>query len=171
MLREDVKNLIRKNEDLSLKPYPDADGESEGYGRFFPPDGPPPPPSITQEIAEQWLVEDVDKAAEDAARWLERHVHQPGEAARLREAWAGGGGDLLPRMVAAVDMAFNLGAPRLAEFEKMAAAWARRAWEEAAAEALDSRWARQVKLRAKRDAALIRGDYGAVQSVLALRKK
>lgn len=54
------------------------------------------------------------------------------------------------------NMAYNLGVPRLMGFERMWAALAAADYETAAAEALDSRWARQVGARAERIAALIR---------------
>ena len=47
-----------------------------------------------------------------------------------------------------VDMAFNLGVPRLSNFKKMWAAIHENNFEEAAKEMLDSRWARQVGRRA-----------------------
>ena len=54
------------------------------------------------------------------------------------------------------NMAYNLGVPRLLGFERMWAALAAADYEAAAAEALDSKWARQVGARATRVAALIR---------------
>ena len=47
-----------------------------------------------------------------------------------------------------VDMAFNMGVPRLGKFKKMWAAIHENNFEEAAKEMLDSRWANQVKSRA-----------------------
>ena len=55
-----------------------------------------------------------------------------------------------------VDMAYNLGVPRLMGFEKMLAAIERMDWKAAAAEVLDSRYARQVPNRAERNALLLR---------------
>ena len=57
-----------------------------------------------------------------------------------------------------VNMAFNLGLPRLRGFKKMLAALEAGDGEQAAAEALDSKWARQVGERAQRIAALYRND-------------
>lgn len=60
------------------------------------------------------------------------------------------------RQRALANMAFNLGIPRLMEFRRMFAALADGDYDAAAAEALDSRWARQVGGRADRIAAMIR---------------
>jgi lysozyme len=49
-------------------------------------------------------------------------------------------------------MAFNLGIKRLQGFQKMLNALRRGQWQEAAAQCLDSRYARQVGNRAKRNA-------------------
>jgi len=65
--------------------------------------------------------------------------------------------DLDPvRQDALVDMAFNLGISRLSQFQNMIAALAEERFDDAAAEALDSRWARQVGQRAQTVAAMIR---------------
>lgn len=60
--------------------------------------------------------------------------------------------------IALTDMAFNLGRKGLSRFRSMLSALSHGAWNLAAAEALDSDWARQVGQRALDDAALIRGD-------------
>ena len=54
------------------------------------------------------------------------------------------------RKAVLVNMSFNLGRSRLSEFKRFIAAVEAGAWEQAAAEALDSRWAEQVGIRAKR---------------------
>ena len=61
------------------------------------------------------------------------------------------------RRHALVSMAFNLGGPRLAGFTRLRAAVRRGDWDEAAAEALDSRWAAQTGRRATDIAAMLRG--------------
>ena len=52
------------------------------------------------------------------------------------------------RQLVLVDMAFNLGVPRLSKFKKMWAAVHENKFDVAAKEMLDSRWANQVKSRA-----------------------
>lgn len=60
------------------------------------------------------------------------------------------------RQRALLNMAFNLGRARLGGFKKMWAAIERGNWQEAAAQALDSKWALQVGPRAQRIAAMLR---------------
>lgn len=60
------------------------------------------------------------------------------------------------RRRAIIDMAFNLGVGGLLTFRKMLAALRARDYEGAAAEALDSAWARQVGQRAHEVAELLR---------------
>ncbi len=55
-----------------------------------------------------------------------------------------------PRRRAVVEMAFNLGVRGLLGFKKMLAALMASDWPEAARQALDSKWARQVGGRAQR---------------------
>ncbi len=68
--------------------------------------------------------------------------------------------DRLPAgaQLALIDMAFNLGRAGLQAFHGMLDALAREDFAAAAAEALDSKWARQVGRRAIEDAALLRGE-------------
>lgn len=64
------------------------------------------------------------------------------------------------RQEALVNMCFNLGFPRLIKFTKMMGAMAENKFSLAAAEALDSKWARQVGQRAKDIAHMIEfGEY------------
>lgn len=60
------------------------------------------------------------------------------------------------RIEALTNMAFNLGVPRLLKFKRMWAAIEQGDFEQAAGEALDSKWASQVHARAERIAVLIR---------------
>ncbi|MBJ40083.1 MAG: hypothetical protein CMD83_16735 [Gammaproteobacteria bacterium] len=60
------------------------------------------------------------------------------------------------RQDAIIDMTFNLGISRLAQFQNMIAALAESRFDDAATEALDSRWARQVGQRAQTVAKMIR---------------
>lgn len=73
---------------------------------------------------------------------------------RSRVVWF----DDLPGPVqrALVNMAFNMGVPRLMGFQKMWAALGDRDYQTVADEALDSKWAQQVGPRATRIAALMR---------------
>lgn len=64
------------------------------------------------------------------------------------------------RQEALVNMCFNLGFPRLMKFAKMMGAMAEGKYALAAAEALDSKWARQVGKRAQDIAHMLEfGEY------------
>lgn len=60
------------------------------------------------------------------------------------------------RQIALTDMCFNLGLTSLLGFKKMIAAIQAEDWEQAAKEALDSLWARQVGVRAERIAEMLK---------------
>ena len=61
-----------------------------------------------------------------------------------------------------IDMAFNLGVPRLCKFKKMWKAVEAKQFDVAAKEMLDSRWARQVKSRSTKLAhAMHNGEFNA----------
>jgi len=65
-----------------------------------------------------------------------------------------------PRKDALMDMAFNMGLPRLKQFKKSLAAMKANNYELAATEFLDSRWAKQVGQRAITVTDMIRtGEY------------
>lgn len=68
----------------------------------------------------------------------------------LNKSWVGWNAPAHGAVRAAVllNMAFNLGTPRLLKFRRMRAAYDSRDYPGAAAEMLDSRWARQVGPRA-----------------------
>jgi lysozyme len=64
------------------------------------------------------------------------------------------------RQLIVMDMAFNLGVPRLCKFKKMWSAIHEEQYDVAAKEMLDSRWARQVKGRATKLAnAMHNGEF------------
>ena len=64
------------------------------------------------------------------------------------------------RQLIVIDMAFNLGVPRLCKFKKMWSAIHEEQYDVAAKEMLDSRWARQVKGRATKLAnAMHNGEF------------
>lgn len=64
------------------------------------------------------------------------------------------------RQLIVMDMAFNMGVPRLCKFKKMWAAIEAKDFDTASVEMLDSRWARQVKSRAtKLSDAMKKGEF------------
>lgn len=66
---------IQSHEGLRLERYRLGDGGwTIGWGRFFPDSGPPPPERITRELADSWLMEDVEARG---ARWVRAYVTAP----------------------------------------------------------------------------------------------
>ncbi len=117
--------LIKKHEGLRLTPYRCSSQKlTIGYGRNLQDNG------ITLDEAETMLQHDVGTAIKEAESLP--------FFASLNE----------PRQAVIVDMIFNLGLPRFGMFKKMIAAIEDEHWTVAAAEMLNSRWARQVGKRA-----------------------
>ena len=134
-MRKDVliADLVR-DEGLRLAPYKDSVGKlTIGIGRNLEDRG------ISWAEAQFLLDNDIAIATADLDR----------NAPWWRNLSEG-------RQRALVNMAFNLGVPGLMRFEKMLSALERGEYDDAAREALDSRWARQVGARAQRIARLIR---------------
>lgn len=133
----DIKRMVeilKKNEGLRLTPYKCSAGKlTIGYGHTGP--------SVVEGLkwtkahAEHVLLNDTRNAAAD----LDWHL-----------PWWRGLNDA--RQEALCDMCFNLGISRLQGFRKMLDALRTRNWQEAAVQCLDSRYARQVGNRAKRNA-------------------
>ncbi len=125
---------LRRDEGVAHKPYRDTEGIlSIGVGRNLEDRG------ISDEEIDfllandlQWVVVDLDRGA---PWWREMTTN---------------------RQRALANMVFNLGWPRLSGFRKMLAALEAGDYDEAANQALDSRWAIQVGARAERIAELFR---------------
>lgn len=127
---------LKVDEGLSLVPYRCTSGKlTIGYGRNLDDVG------ITSVEAELLLKHDVEVAT---------------RVARLtvgNDTWF----DLTEaRKAVLINMAFNLGATRFAQFKKTLQAIRDGDYETASSEMLDSRWARQVGARADRLAALMK---------------
>lgn len=131
--RDALRQQLIAHEGLRLTPYVDSVGKiTIGVGRNLTDQG------ITDAEARQFLDADINNAILDctAFPWFP---------------------DLDPvRQRAVVDLCFNLGLPRLKGFTKMLAAMARKEWDVAAHELLDSRYAEQVGKRARTLAAMLR---------------
>lgn len=120
------RQLIR-HEGLSTKAYYDSEGVlTIGVGHNLEATG------ISETLAIALMREDV-------ARHV-RELEQAFPVARRLDT---------PRRQVLMNMAFNLGIPRLQGFRRMWAAIDRQDWPTAAAEMLDSRWAQQVGRRAE----------------------
>lgn len=126
--------ILKRNEGLRLTPYRCTAGKlTIGYGHT----GPNVVEGLqwTKEHAEHVLLNDARNAAAD----LDWHFKW---WRRLSDT----------RQEALADMCFNLGVQRLSGFRKMLIALRAGQWQEAAKECLDSRYAKQVGNRAKRNA-------------------
>ena len=131
---QNLVEILKRNEGLRLTPYRCTAGKlTIGYGHT----GPSVAEGLkwTREHAEHVLLNDARNAAAD----LDWHFKW---WRRLSDT----------RQEALADMCFNLGVQRLSGFRKMLIALRAGQWQEAAKECLDSRYARQVGNRAKRNA-------------------
>jgi len=131
---QNLVEILKVNEGLRLTPYRCTAGKlTIGYGHT----GPSVVEGIkwTKQTAEHVLLNDARNVAAD----LDWHL-----------SWWRNLSDT--RQEALADMAFNLGIQRLQGFQKMLEALRRGRWQEAAVQCLDSRYARQVGNRAKRNA-------------------
>jgi len=132
--REILRRLLIRHEGLRLKPYLDPMGKlTIGVGRNLTDVG------ISYGEAMLMLDNDMDRALRVLLSiFTETEVASMPRAVRL----------------ALLDMAFNLGY-RLRSFVRMIEAVREGQWNRAAAEALDSRWARQVGHRAEEIARML----------------
>ena len=133
-----IDDLIR-DEGLRLKPYRDRVGRlTIGIGRNLDDVG------ITEAEARQLCDNDITVVISALLRHLPwtQNLDQP-------------------RFFALANMAFNMGIVRLGGFINMLRALEHGDWETAANEALASKWAEQVGDRAKRIAAVFRGESAA----------
>lgn len=131
-----VLDDLRRDEGLRLESYIDSVGKATiGYGHNLDDLG------ISKNIAELILEEDFTNTV------VELNHRLPWWTALPKSQRQG-----------LVNMAFNLGLPKLIKFKKMLGALKRGNKQQAAAEAIDSKWAKQVGARAWRVATLYRGD-------------
>jgi len=129
---EKLKKHIKEYEGFSSLPYDCTAGFlTIGFGRNLEQRG------ITKEEAEILLANDI-KIAEN-------------EISRIIKDW-----QALPEQakIVLIDLTYNLGLKKLLTFEKMLDAVDRRDWESAHSELLDSKYARQVKRRARINASI-----------------
>ena len=141
-----IQKLIH-HEGLVLEVYQDTLGiDTIGIGRNLEDRG------ITDEELEDMNIPDIDHVYQygiteaDAILLAENDV-QIVEDELLRAHPCVDGLDAVRQLIL-VDMAFNMGVPRLCKFKKMWDAIHNKDFSIASKEMLDSRWANQVKLRA-----------------------
>lgn len=120
-----LRSQLERHEGLRLKPYRDTVGKlTVGYGRNLEDVG------ISRDEADFMLDNDIDQ--------VERQLDTVDEYRDLDPV----------RQTVIANMAFNLGFAGLMGFKNMWSAIDRRDWDSAADEMLNSKWARQVGVRA-----------------------
>ncbi|WP_286810797.1 glycoside hydrolase family protein [Marinobacter sp. UBA2678] len=125
MNRQLLRSQLERHEGLRLKPYLDTVGKlTVGYGRNLEDVG------ISRDEADFMLDNDIDQ--------VERQLETIDEYRDLDPV----------RQTVIANMAFNLGFAGLMGFKNMWSAIDRRDWDRAAKEMLNSKWARQVGVRA-----------------------
>lgn len=135
MNRTRLRAQLLKHEGLRLHPYTDTVGKlTIGVGRNLIDRG------ISEDEAMAMLDSDI------TAVWQEVNM-AIGCFGSLDEN----------RQHVLLNMAFNLGVPRLLKFKKFLAACEAHKWDVAADEMLDSAWAKQVGKRAQELAIIMRG--------------
>ena len=128
MKKDRLYSQLRLHEGVESKPYKCTAGYlTIGVGR---------------NIEERGLSDDeidflLDNDIEIAVREVKKNF-----------AWFDGLSEVRQRVI--IDMIFNLGMPRFSQFKNMIAAVEAGNWEEAGAQMMDSKWARQVGKRAER---------------------
>jgi lysozyme len=133
MTREEIPlallDQLKRHEGIRLKLYRCPAGYlTIGYGRNIEANG------ITKEEAESFLVNDILQAERDARKFL-------GDVAFNKLN--------LVRQCVVINMAFNLGYAKLSKFVRLRVALISEDYERAALSMEQSKWATQVKSRAK----------------------
>ena len=142
---EDTENYIKKNEGLRLRPYKCSEGKlTIGYGRNIDSmkDEAKKFKSITRKEANTMFSEDISIAINAL-----RKTFDPEYLSGLSK----------DRATVLIDMMFNLGEGKFKGFKKMIKAVNTGNFDRAALEIIDSKYAKQVPNRAKRNADLMRG--------------
>ena len=132
-IHEKARQLIKSHEGVRMTPYMDSVGKCTiGVGRNLTDRG------LSVDEVELLFETDFKLAMHILDVWIKDWQSYPATV-----------------QMALLSMAFNLGGPRLSGFVKLRNALLDHDYEEAARQALDSRWATQVGGRAKEIASLI----------------
>tara|TARA_A100001391_G_C4860640_1_gene222397 strand:- start:2 stop:493 length:492 start_codon:yes stop_codon:yes gene_type:complete len=157
--REDLVNKLITHEGLRLQVYKDTLGiDTIGIGRNLKDRG------ITDEELEWMDIPSIDTVYEHGiteadAMYLAQNDVQIVEEELIRAHPCVEELDAVRQLIL-IDMAFNMGVPRLSKFKKMWAAIHENKFDVAAKEMLDSRWATQVKSRSTKLAhAMHHGEF------------
>lgn len=129
-----LKQELERDEGRSAKPYTDTVGKlTIGVGW-----------NLTDRGLPSWMIDMLfDLSVQDAEKDARAIFRNFDELTPARQ-----------RVV--INMTFNMGLSRVLKFKKMIAAVLMEDWEEAAAQMLDSKWAKQVGARADRLADMMR---------------
>jgi len=133
MIKMSIEKFIKGHEGTKLYPYTDTVGKiTIGTGHNLSDNG------ISEEISNLLLKDDI-AIAQDALKGIFKNFNE------------------LPLNIqyALTDMMFNMGEPRFRGFKKMIAAIKAGDFKEAALQAKDSRWCKQVGKRCEDDYKLI----------------
>lgn len=131
---EKLTNDLFRDEGFRSKPYADSVGKlTIGVGRN---------------------LDDVGISKEEAGVLLSNDIERAVDGLTALGSWISNLSEVRQR--ALTNMAFNLGMSRLRKFRKMLRALERGEWEKAWEEAMDSKWAGQVGVRATRIAHMFR---------------
>ena len=157
--REDLVNKLITHEGLRLQVYKDTLGiDTIGIGRNLKDRG------ITDEELEWMDIPSIDTVYEHGiteadAMYLAQNDVQIVEEELIRAHPCVEELDAVRQLIL-IDMAFNMGVPRLSKFKKMWAAIHENKFDVAAKEMLDNRWANQVKSRSTKLAhAMHHGEF------------
>ena len=132
----DAKSMIKRHEGFRRYAYKDTRGVlTIGYGFNL----------------DHWMTYGI--SIEEADALLEAKVRVARREASLIPGWENCSE---VRQAVVIDMVYNLGLKGVLGFKRMIAGLKARDWQKAAAEMLDSRWARQVKTRAAELAEMMR---------------
>lgn len=132
-LVNEIRDHIKEYEGFSALVYSCPAGyDTIGFGRNIEQKG------ITKQEAEYLLANDIQQCIKELKGIINRFDDLPDKA-----------------KLVLIDMCYNLGLSKLLNFENMLDAIDARDWERAAEELLDSRYARQVKRRARINASYL----------------
>lgn len=136
-----VYELIAQEEGFSAKPYKCSEGyPTVGYG---------------QRIGPLWAdlsLYEIEIPEPVAMEWLKHNVRSIADQLASRSFYCQCNG---ARAAILISMAYQMGVSGLLKFRKMIAAIEDNDWEEAARQALDSKWAEQTPNRARRHAEVL----------------
>jgi lysozyme len=132
-LVNEIRDHVKEYEGYSALVYECTAGYATiGYGRNLEQRG------ITKEEAEHLLANDIKQCIKELKGIMNKFDDLPEKA-----------------QLVLIDMCYNLGLSKLLNFENMLDAIDAKDWEKASAELLDSRYAAQVKRRARINAAYL----------------